>query len=244
MANQRLKDALNRARVTPAALALYTENDVKTVHRWLGGRIPHPRTRFMIAKRLREDEDYLWPDAKRVPTGSSDGSGVVQFYPNRASVPSQLWDRLLERAEREVGILVYVGMFLTEKPGLLDNLRSKAEGGTRVRILIGDPDSEAVKQRSDDEGIGRNTISAKILHAAAFFRPLLNVPNVELRMHGTVLYNSIYVFDDDMIINPHVFGKTAPMAPALHVRRTAGSGLFDTYAGSFDAIWEMGVRSA
>ena len=244
MANQRLKDALDRARVTPAALALYTESDVKTVHRWLGGRVPHPRTRFMIAKRLREDEDYLWPDARKLASGAPDESGLVQFYSNRASVPPQLWDRLLDRATSDIGILVYVGMFLTEKPDLLNNLRSKASGGTRVRILIGDPQCVAVKQRSDDEGIGHETISAKIAHADAFFRPLSGVPNIELRMHGAVLYNSIYRFDDDMIVNPHVFGKTAPMAPALHIHRTAAGGLFDTYAGSFEAVWDSGTPNA
>ena len=244
MANQRLKDALDRARVTPAALALYTESDVKTVHRWLGGRVPHPRTRFKIAKRLHEDEDYLWPDARRAAAEAPDASGLVQLYPNRASVPPQLWDRLLDRATREVGLLVYVGMFLTEKPDLLSNLRSKAASGAQIRILIGDPECEAVKQRSDDEGIGRDTISAKIAHATAFFRPLTNVSNVEIRMHSTVLYNSMYRFDDDMIVNPHVFGKTAPMAPAFHLHRTAGVSLFDTYAGSFEAVWESGTQDA
>lgn len=244
MANQRLKDALDRARVTPDALALYTESDVKTVHRWLGGRVPHPRTRFRIAKRLQEDVEYLWPEARKAAAATSDSSGVVQLYPNRASVPPQLWDRLLDRATKDVAFLVYVGMFLTEKPDLLGNLRSKAANGARVRVLLGDPQCEAVKQRSEDEGIGRDTISAKIAHAVAFFRPLVSVPNIEIRIHGTVLYNSVFVFDDDMIVNPHVFGITAPMAPALHIHRTAGTSLFDTYADSFEAIWKTGTKSA
>jgi hypothetical protein len=244
MANQRLKDALDKARVTPAELALYTESDVKTVHRWIGGRVPHPRTRFRIAKRLREDEDYLWPDARKASSSAPDDTGLVQLYPNRASVPPQLWDRMLDRAKKEIGFLVYVGMFLTEKPDLLTNLRTKAASGVRVRILIGDPSCDAVKQRSEDEGIGRDTIAAKILHATAFFQPLGGVPNIEIRAHQTVLYNSIYRFDDDMIVNPHVFGKTAPMAPALHVHRTAGTDVFGTYAHSFEAVWNAGTHVA
>ncbi|MGY0004127.1 DUF5919 domain-containing protein [Micromonospora sp. I033] len=238
MANERLRDALERARVSPAELALLTECDVKTVSRWLGGRVPHPRTRFRIAKRLKEDEDYLWPGARRAAVEAADSAGMVQFYSTRGAIPPNLWDRLLDGATAQVGILVYVGMFLTEKPDLLDRLRRKASAGTRIRILLGDRESDAVKQRSIDEGIGRETISAKIDHASAFFRPLRNVQNIEMRTHSTVLYNSIYRFDNEMLVNPHVYGKTAPMAPAMHLRKTATYGLFDTYADSFEAVWE------
>ncbi|WP_203839232.1 DUF5919 domain-containing protein [Winogradskya humida] len=162
---------------------------------------------------------------------------MVQLYNNRGAIPPTLWDRLLDSASAEIGILVYVGMFLTEKPNLLARLRSKAGSGVRVRILLGNRDSATVKQRSEDEGIGRETISAKIDQADAFFRPLQETKNIEIRHHETVLYNSLYRFDDEMIANPHIFGKTAPMAPALHVRRTATYGLFDAYAESFDAVW-------
>ncbi|RQW98689.1 DUF5919 domain-containing protein [Micromonospora globispora] len=242
MANERLREALERARVSPAELALYTESDVKTVSRWVSGRVPHPRTRFKIAKRLKEDEDYLWPGARKAASEAPDATGVVQLYANRGAVPPNLWDRLLDRATSEVGILVYVGMFLTEKPDLLKRLREKANNGARIRILLGDRNGEAVRQRSEDEGIGRETISAKIDQADAFFRPLHGVKNVEIRNHATVLYNSIYRFDSDMIVNPHIYGKTAPMAPALHLRRTADYGLFDTYADSFEAVWDSVAR--
>jgi transcriptional regulator with XRE-family HTH domain len=238
MANERLRDALDRAHVSTAELALYTESDVKTVSRWLGGRVPHPRTRFKIAKRLREDEDFLWPGARKTESESVDGAGVVQLYPNRGAVPPTLWDRLLNQATAEVGILVYVGMFLTEKPDLIHRLQSKAAAGARIRILLGDRDCIAVTQRSLDEGIGRDTISAKIDQAQAFFRPLQNVQNIEIRKHDTVLYNSIYRFDQEMIVNPHVYGKTAPMAPAMHLRKRSTHGLFDTYADSFQAVWD------
>ncbi|MEU8071457.1 DUF5919 domain-containing protein [Micromonospora sp. NPDC049151] len=238
MANKRLRDALERSRISLAELALFTECDVKTVSRWLGGRVPHPRTRFKIAKRLKEDEEYLWPGARRAADDTSNSAGMVQFYPTRGAVPHNLWDRLLDEATDDVDILVYVGMFLTEKPDLLDRLRGKANAGARIRILLGDRDSSAVKQRSIEEGIGRETISAKIDHANAFFRPLRGVAGVEVRSHSTVLYNSIYRFDREMIVNPHVYGKTAPMAPAMHLRKTATYGLFDTYAASFEAVWE------
>ncbi|MGH3716612.1 MAG: DUF5919 domain-containing protein [Micromonosporaceae bacterium] len=129
-------------------------------------------------------------------------------------------------------------MFLTEKPQLVSTLRRKAEAGARLRLLFGDRDSDAVIQRSLDEGIGRHTISAKIDHSLSFFRPLADVPGVTLRIHDTTLYNSLYRFDDEMIVNPHVYGKIAAHAPALHLRRLRAGDLFTVYEDSFDAVWD------
>ena len=64
------------------------------------------------------------------------------------------------------------------------------------------------------------------------------MPGIEVRTHGTVLYNSIYRFDDEMIVNPHVYGKVASHAPALHLRRLSAGDLFTTYEDSFTAVWE------
>jgi hypothetical protein len=52
-----------------------------------------------------------------------------------------------------------------------------------------------------------------------------------------MLYNSIYRFDDDMLVNTHVWGRNAYQAPVLHMRRVAHQGLFDTYDESFAAVW-------
>jgi hypothetical protein len=65
------------------------------------------------------------------------------------------------------------------------------------------------------------------------------VPGIEIRAHDTVLYNSIYRFDDEMIVNPHVFGKIASHAPAIHLRRLSAGDLFTTYLDSLDAVWHL-----
>jgi len=240
VANERLRDAIHSKGLTPAGLAIELNVDPKTVHRWIAnGREPYPKYRHAIAARLNERERYLWPDVvsnERAAEGSE--SEVIKIYPHRNAVPDDLWDRLLKNSTQNIDVLVYVGMFMTEKPNLLAILRSKASGGARVRLLFGDRDSDAVIQRSMDESIGRNTISAKIDHAISYFRPLLDVDNVDVRIHGTVLYNSIYRFDSEMIVNTHVYGKVASHAPALHLRRLSSGDLFTTYAESFTCIWE------
>ena len=87
-------------------------------------------------------------------------------------------------------------------------------------------------------------LALAIEHALAFFGSLAGAPGIEIRTHGTVLYNSIYRFDDDMIVNPHVYGKVAAHAPALHLRRLSAGDLFTTYEDSFTAVWEPAARQA
>jgi hypothetical protein len=44
-----------------------------------------------------------------------------------------------------------------------------------------------------------------------------------------VLYNSIYRADDEMLVNPHVYGTAAAQAPVVHLQRHGDSDLFNTY---------------
>lgn len=241
MANERLRDALLAKGITPAELAERIEVDPKTAERWITqqGRLPYPKYRHKIAAILQESESYLWPDAlSEAKAAEVSDSEIVKIYAHRNSVPADLWDRLFAQATTYVDILVYVGMFLTEKPGLLKDFRDKAKNGARIRLLFGDRDAPAIVQRSLDEDIGERTISAKIDHALAYFRKLRDVPGIDIRTHGTVLYNSIFRFDDHMIANPHVYGMTAAHAPALHLCRLSAGDLFTTYADSFAAVWE------
>lgn len=241
MANDRLRDALLSANLTPDDIAVQLKVDPKTVERWITtGRTPYPRYRHKLAVILRKNEAYLWPDALSSEMSAKiSESEIIKTYPNRNLIPAEIWDRLVDQAESHVDILVYVGMFLTEKPDFPTTLREKAANGTQIRFLFGDRDSPAVIQRSTDEGIGPHTISAKIDHALAYFRDLSQVPGIEIRTHGTVLYNSIYRFDNEMIVNPHVFGKLAPHAPALHLHQLSAGSLFATYLESFEAVWEL-----
>ena len=130
----------------------------------------------------------------RSPRGvrERDRGGVAA--PFRGS-PGRVGTPVLRLGEREIGVLVYAGLFMSEDAGIQKILKDKAAAGARVRILLGDPDSQVVADRGDDEGIG-DTVPAKIRNALALYRPLRQVQGVEFRFHRTVLYNSIYRADD------------------------------------------------
>ncbi len=116
-------------------------------------------------------------------------------------------------------------------------LAAKAEAGVRVRILLGDPECEAVAQRGADEGID-DAMAAKIRNVIVLYRPLRAVEGVEFRLHRTVLYNSIYRADDQMLVNTHVYGVPAANAPVFHLRKVAGGSMVTTYVESFERVWD------
>ncbi len=80
--------------------------DPKTVHRWLKGRLPHPRHRWKASDALGRSEEELWPEASAASaSGSLVTSEIVSAYVRRADAPSQLWSRLLDRAGTTIDLM-------------------------------------------------------------------------------------------------------------------------------------------
>ncbi|MFD6811736.1 XRE family transcriptional regulator, partial [Streptomyces anthocyanicus] len=159
-------------------------------------------------------------------------------YGQRADLPVSVFVDLLSQARQRIDVLVYAAVFLHEAyPRLNDLLRERADDGCAVRIAVGDADDPNVHQRGREEKFGHG-IESRCRLALLHYRPLADVPGIELRTHGTTLYNSLYRADDQMLVNAHVWGVNAYGAPVWHLRRHGDGGMFDTYAGSFDAVWE------
>jgi hypothetical protein len=137
MPNERLGDALLRNGLTSDHVAQALRVDRKTVERWVTtGRTPYKKHRHAIATMVREAESYLWPDAVAPERAAEIGeSEIVKIYPHRHNVPRELWTRLFEDATREIEILVYSGLFLTDDQSLLKQLRAKADNGASIRLL-------------------------------------------------------------------------------------------------------------
>jgi len=97
----------------------------------------------------------------------------------------------------------------------------------------------AVARRSEEEGIGSATVGAKIRNALSFLRPLAEEGLIEIRLHDTTLYNSIYRTDDQVLVNAHVYGNTAACAPVLHLRKVSGGSLVTVYTECIERVWEQ-----
>ncbi|KOG29546.1 XRE family transcriptional regulator [Streptomyces viridochromogenes] len=236
--NERLHSALAQRGVLPESLAEVCEVDPKTVGRWLGGRVPHARHRFRAARYLRVEESFLWPAPQRRSGRPSGPDGeLVGIYQNRASVPRETWLSLLQEAQEQIDVLVFSGTFFAQSnPQVAHMLAERASHGVKVRLCFGDPTGQAVANRGREEGIG-DTLSAKIRASLTYYRPLPSTPSCEVRLHDTTLYNSLFRYDDNLLVNPHVFGQPASANPLMHLKRVDSSGWFDNYAQSFEAVW-------
>jgi transcriptional regulator with XRE-family HTH domain len=244
MPNERLRAALLERGLTPTALGEALGVDHKTVERWIAGRVPYRKHRYEVASRLGVDEAYLWPDAlSREQVAAASDSEIVAVYAHRSDVPREAWKRLFDSAEREIGVLVYSGLFLAEDSGIQKILAAKASAGVRVRILLGDPASSQVADRGADEGLD-DAMAARIRNTLVLYQALTGAEGVEFRFHSTILYNSICRGDDQLLVNTHIYGVPAFRAPVWHLRKVAGGEITAIYLESFERVWDTAVPVA
>lgn len=222
--------------LAPARLAEIVGVDQKTVERWLStGRVPRIDNQWTIATKLGVEPSYLWPpqDASPPEAGANE---LVAVYPHRGDVPHHLWTGLINGPTTSIRALVYAGLpWFETDPRVLECLRAKADAGVKVQLALGDPDCTAVALRGQEEHID---MSARIRNALHVIEPLVDHPGIEVRLHDTTLYNSLYMADTEMLVNQHILGVPAAHAPIAHLRRAPGGFWFDRYSRGFDQAWD------
>jgi transcriptional regulator with XRE-family HTH domain len=238
VSNDRLTATVTGSGLTVEQVARKVDVDPKTVQRWLSGRTPHPRHRYAVAQLLGEAEEFLWPGVHRQ---QADGLGaaaeLVSAYPHRTDLNADRWWTLFTEAEAQIDLLGYTLYFLPHQhPELVDLLLRKCEQGCRIRIALADPDSEHVARR-DEEEREAITLVARIQSSLDAFAPLLGCANADLRFQDAPLYNSVFRFDDEMLVTPHLYGTPGRSAPMLHLRRLGPSGIFSRFSAHFEGIW-------
>lgn len=243
--NERLRTTMLRAGLSVDDLAECAQVDGKTVERWISqGRTPHRQHRWATARKLGVDETYLWPEVlSRSPTRRHEAgrSELVALYPDRASVPRELWLRLLGEVQEHLDVLVFSGTFYAQtQPRIASMLADAAGRGAQIRLCFGDPTAGAVAVRDREEGIG-GTLAAKIRSALTYYRSLTGVDGCEVRLHSTTLYASLFRYDDEILANPHLYGEPASANPVLHLRRLDGGRVAGQYMASFERVWGTAV---
>jgi len=233
--NTRLVSAMHAIGLTPSRLGELVQVDEKSVERWIrDGREPHSRNRWAVARALQVEPSYLWPP----PAGASTGDvahELVAMYQHRGEVPARLWTDLVTGPTASVGVLVYSGLpWFEANPAVLECLRRRADDGVQIRLALGDPDSDAVGRRGEEEGID---MAARVRNALRVIEPLVGNAGIHIRLHSTTLYASLYLAERELLANHHILGTPAAQAPVLHLRRTPDGFMFDRYARSFEAAW-------
>lgn len=241
-------NALLRARMqalglTVAGLARKSGVDQRTIERWLGGeRSPQRANAEAVADRLDCGIHELWPDLFPAPRPSAPGTVAAELYQSRAHVPVHLWLGLFGDAHEHIDICVYGGTFLFDTvPGFLDLARSAARRGAALRFIAGDPASLAVAERGREERID-HSLSERCRMTLRRLEWIAGEPNVDIRVHSTPLYASMFRADTTMVVNPHAYGAPASDNPAFVIRQDTGEAVWETYAASFERIWDTSRR--
>lgn len=241
--NELLRRAMLRARLREDDVAARLGVDPKTVRRWLSGRVPYASNRVALADMVGVDEADLWPDADGPLSARARPDELGSIYPHRWAIPRDVWAEFFRSAEHEISVLAYSALFLAEDAGLLGIISDKAACGVRVRLALGNPESALVAQRGQEEGIG-DAMAAKIRNALTLYHPLIESGNVEIRLHQTILYNSIYRADGQVFVNQHAYGVPASHSPVFGFRESEDGDMPTVYLDSFEKIWAIAISSA
>lgn len=219
--NESLCRALLEARLSEEDIAVRLQVDPKTVRRWLEGRMPYPRHRWVLAAMLGLDETSLWPQLR---SARSRPDEVQAVYPHLDAVPEDVWLQLFGSAERDIGILTETADPFVAYPRVLEVLARKAASGIRVRLCLPDPDS---------------VLDAGIRRLFAVFAPLRETGQVEVRVYAAIIYNAIYVADDEVLVGQRAHGVAAGRGPVLHLRGAEGEDdMVSVYLLSFAQVWD------
>jgi len=243
MSNERLRSALFDSGITYEQLSEHVRVDPKTVERWISQeRVPHRTHRLTVASLLGRDEAFLWPSTKNDPRSvAASEAEFVSLYPNRGSVSPEFWNGLVDRSKVQIDLLAFAASFLHDAvPDFDELLAAKARQGVRIRLLFGDPESAAVNLRGEEEGIG-DLLGARCRLTWKYFAPVIGQAGVEARSHGSTLYNSIFRFDDTLLVNAHSFGAAASHSVVMHLQKVAGGRLFAHYMSGFEGTWDSAI---
>ncbi|MVO86087.1 XRE family transcriptional regulator [Streptomyces sp. p1417] len=184
----------------------------------------------------------LWPKAvkERLKTGGD--LEIVQSYPYRSAAPSTLWGSLSEETREELFLSGYTNYFFwTLVPAFSQVLRRKTRDGVRVRFLLGDPGGEVTRQREAVEDIALS-VSTRINMTLEELARLDPVEGLEVRFSAPEdainhVSLSVFRFDGDALVTPHLARLVGHDSPLLHLRRVGEGGMFDRFSEHAEELW-------
>lgn len=245
ISNESLRERLRGKRLSDRRFADGVGVSVKTVHRWLAD--VDYRVREENARRAADvlgcTPHDLWPQQYPAWDGSRPATTSVKpfmptVYATRSQVPPDLWQQHFGCAQRTVDILVFAATFLFDTvDGFVDTLIDAAERGVAVRMLIGNPESASMILRGQEEAIGEAVV-ARCRTTAELLAPRATTPGLQIRMHQTTLYTSMFRVDDCMIANYHIYGSPGRNNPVMVFARPDEPRLWATLEQAFDRVWE------
>jgi transcriptional regulator with XRE-family HTH domain len=173
---------------------------------------------------------------------------IVDVYPHRSQVPKELWTRLFTSVRGEMALGGYTNYFFwTEIAGFSKLLREKAQDGVRVRILVGDPDSEITRRREAIEHAALS-LTTRIGITLDELRNLGEVEGLEVRFSEfnaeAHVSRSVFRFDQEALVCEHIAERLGHGSLTYHLRHVQEDGPFDQYLAHLEHLWAGGRPAA
>ncbi|MGW3416451.1 XRE family transcriptional regulator [Streptomyces phaeochromogenes] len=242
---------MDAANQSPRKLAARIGVTGKTIERWLADEelVPHARNRQDAAVALGVDEEMLWPKVIKERIKSGGDLEIIQSYPYRSACPSTVWAELVDGATQDLFLAGYTNyFFFTQLPAFADQLRRKTAAGCRVRFLLGDPEGEVTAQREVIEDVAL-TVSTRVRMTLEALDRIGPLNGLEARFSSpedaaSHVALSVFRFDDQALVTPHLARLVGHDSPLLHLRRRSEGGMFDRFAEHAEELWGRGVPIA
>ncbi|MEU9189569.1 XRE family transcriptional regulator [Streptomyces sp. NPDC048484] len=173
---------------------------------------------------------------------------IVRSYPYRSSCPSTVWGELVANTTRDLFFAGYTNYFLwLDQPAFVATLRQKLAAGCRVRFLLGDPVGEVTRSREQVEDVAL-TVSTRIRITLEHLEKLGSHEGLETRFSAPSdaanhVSLSVFRFDDEALVTPHLARMVGHDSPLLHLRRYGNGGMFQRFAEHAEELWSRGAQS-
>lgn len=245
--NTALRSAMSDRKVRPGQLATKVGVHVDSVKRWLrdASTAPHPGTRAEVAEYLGVSEEMLWPAAAKTVVKTGADREVVSVYPYRSACPKGVWAELVERARKEIYFAGYTNYFVfLEQPAFHRTLQRKLEQGVHIRFLLGDPEGPVTRAREQIEDVALS-VSMRIKIAEENLTKVGDREGLEVRYSSAEdatnhVSLSVFRFDEDALVCPHLARLVGHDSPMMHLRRRDDHGMFDRFAEHAEELWDRG----
>ncbi|MFI5981530.1 XRE family transcriptional regulator [Streptomyces sp. NPDC051555] len=170
---------------------------------------------------------------------------LVHSYPYRSACPSTTWADLVARTTTDMLLSGYTNYFFwTTIPDFAGIIRKKISSGCRVRFLLGDPDGQVTRQREAVEGAAL-TVSTRIRMTLEQLDRLGPSEGLDVRFSAPEdapnhVGLSVFRFDSDALVTPHLARVIGHDSPMFHLRRHGEEGMFDRFAAHAEELWSRG----
>ena len=167
---------------------------------------------------------------------------ILDVYSRRSEVPDTVWQRLIGSARKEITLAGYTNYFFwTQQSGFDSTLKAKLRAGTKVRVLLGDPDSEVTRHREQVENAPMS-LSSRINMTLDALKDFASEPNLEVRFSErnaeAHALRSVFQFDREALVCESIGNDLGHNWLTFHLKKLGDDGPFERYTQHLEILWD------